>query len=53
MSELTIAGVTATFLEDDKLPQWLKRCYWGVLDAKERYPNSAVEMSELGVATGG
>ena len=53
MSELTIAGVTATFIEDDKLAQWLKRCCWGVLDAKDCYPNSAVEMSELGVVAGG
>jgi len=47
------AGVIATFLEDDKIDKWLKRCYWGVLDVKDRYQNSEAEMSDLKIATGG
>lgn len=43
----------ATFLQDDKIDKWLKRCYWGVLEAKDRYQNVDVEMSDLAVVTGG
>ncbi|MCI3970042.1 MULTISPECIES: hypothetical protein [Burkholderia] len=47
------SGVVATFLQDDKIDKWLKRCYWGVLEAKDRYQNVDAEMSDLAVATGG
>jgi hypothetical protein len=47
------AGVIATFLEDDRIDKWLKRCYWGVLDAKDRYQTAETEMSDLKIATGG
>ncbi|RQV30022.1 hypothetical protein DF132_02635 [Burkholderia cenocepacia] len=47
------SGVIATFLQDDKIDKWLKRCYWGVLEAKDRYQNVDAEMSDLAVATGG
>jgi len=46
------AGVIATFLEEDKIGKWLKRCYWGAMDRKDRYQNLEVEMSDLSIATG-
>jgi hypothetical protein len=46
------AGVIATFLQDDKIDKWLKRCYWGALDEKDRYQNSEVEMNDLSIAAG-
>lgn len=47
------AGIVATYLADDKVDKWLKRCYWGVLDTKDRYQNAAIEINELSIATGG
>ncbi|WP_260433537.1 hypothetical protein [Burkholderia sp. Bp8998] len=41
-----------TFLQDDKIDKWLKRCYWGVFEAKDRYPNPDAEMSDLAIAIG-
>jgi hypothetical protein len=46
------AGIVATFLGDDKVDKWLKRCYWGVLDANDRYRNVEMEIKELSIATG-
>lgn len=46
------AGVIATFLQDDKINKWLKRCYWGALAEGDRYPNAEVEMNDLSIATG-
>jgi len=33
--------------------KWIKRCYWGVLDEKERYQSAEVEMKDLTTAIGG
>jgi hypothetical protein len=46
------SDIIATFLQVNNIEKWLKRCYWGSLDAKDRYQNAEVEMSELSVATG-
>ncbi len=46
------AGIVATFLGDDNVDKWLKRCYWGVLDANDRYRNVEMEIKELSIATG-
>ncbi|RQS26680.1 hypothetical protein DIE03_22890 [Burkholderia sp. Bp8992] len=46
------AGVSTTFLQDDKMEKWLKRCYWGTLDAKDRYKNSEEELGELTTVAG-
>ncbi|WP_442955535.1 T6SS effector BTH_I2691 family protein [Paraburkholderia sp. MPAMCS5] len=47
------AGIVATFLQDNNVDKWLKRSYWGVLDAKNRYQNAEIELKELSIATGG
>lgn len=46
------AGVIATFLQDDRIGKWLKRCYWGILDSEDRYRDAELEMSELVTVTG-
>ncbi|MGU7837963.1 T6SS effector BTH_I2691 family protein [Burkholderia sp. AW33-5] len=46
------SSVIATFLQDDKIDKWLKRCYWGALDRKDRYKNLEEELDELKMATG-
>jgi len=46
------SGVIATFLQDDRINKWLKRCYWGVLDQSDRYQNSEVELNDLSIAAG-
>lgn len=46
------AGVTATFLQDDKIDKWLKRCYWGFLGEESRYSNAESEMSEFSILSG-
>ncbi|HEY4311290.1 MAG TPA: hypothetical protein VGN12_17710, partial [Pirellulales bacterium] len=45
------SGIVAPFLHDNNIDKWLKRCYWGILDAKDCYQNAEIEMSELSVAT--
>jgi hypothetical protein len=47
------AGMVATFLGDDKIDKWLKRCYWGFLGKESRYSNAESEMSEFFIVVGG
>ncbi|MBY4897509.1 T6SS effector BTH_I2691 family protein [Cupriavidus sp. AU9028] len=44
-----IAGLIA-WLADDKIQDWLERCYWGSL-ADERYADTESEMEQLKLAT--
>ncbi|MCZ3114731.1 hypothetical protein NYZ21_20050, partial [Acinetobacter baumannii] len=44
-----IAGLIA-WLADDKIQDWLERCYWGSL-SDERYGDVEEEMEQLKLAT--
>lgn len=46
---LVIAGLLA-WLVDDKIQDWIERCYWGSL-VGERYADADVEMEQLALAT--
>ncbi|MCO1469451.1 hypothetical protein L0Z17_22345 [Burkholderia multivorans] len=46
------AGVVATFLQEDKIEKWLRRCYWGAPGKDYRYSGMESEMSEFSIVIG-
>ncbi|WP_253634320.1 hypothetical protein [Burkholderia multivorans] len=46
------AGVVATFLQEDKIERWLKRCYWGTPGKGYRYSDAESEMSKFSIVMG-
>lgn len=49
IAALFAAGFVA-ILKDDKLQDWLERCYFGNFEADARYPNAEVELVDLDIA---
>jgi len=48
-----VIAVLIEIFKDNKLQDWLERCYFGNFDAAERYADHAAEARELAVALEG
>lgn len=48
-----VAAMLIEVFKDDKLQDWLERCYFGSFDPGDRYKDTSMEMKELQVALRG
>ncbi|MFC3552431.1 T6SS effector BTH_I2691 family protein [Lysobacter cavernae] len=48
-----LIAVLIEVFKDDKLQDWIERCYFGKFDASDRYRDAEVEMKELKIAMEG
>lgn len=48
-----VIAVLIEVFKDNKVQDWLERCYFGRFEPAERYQNAELEMSELNIAVAG
>jgi len=48
-----VVAVLIEIFKDNKLQDWMERCYFGKFDKLERYQNPGIELKELDLALSG